>query len=117
MDLIGHLLGDAAETRNVQSVSWNLKLLQTAFRARTLCNGHDAEVASPLRPRTEYLHDGLQVERYFGNQDDVRAAGNAGGQRYPACVASHKFQHHHAVMALGGCVQLVDGFGRRAHGG
>jgi len=47
----------------------------------------------------------------LGDEDDVRASGNARVQRDPACIAAHDFDHHHAVMRFGGGVNLVDRVG------
>ena len=51
---------------------------------------------------------------HLRDEDDVRAAGDAGVERDPAGVAAHHLQDHDAVVALGGGVQAVDGV--RGHG-
>ena len=53
----------------------------------------------------------LDGERNFRNQNDVRAAGDAGFERDPAAVASHDLDHHHAMMRGGGGVNFVERIG------
>jgi hypothetical protein len=81
--------------------------------------GHDHNgkaLAVTLAP-FHVIADVLHGKGDFGDADDVRASGNAGVQRDPACVAAHHFDHHHAVMRLGGGVNLVDRVGCRGDGG
>ena len=47
----------------------------------------------------------------FRNQNHIRAAGDPGAQRQPAGAVAHDLGHDDAVMAVGGAVQPVDGFG------
>ena len=45
----------------------------------------------------EIAHD-LDGERNSRDQDDVRTARDASGQRDPAAIAPHDLYHHHAVV-------------------
>ena len=67
--------------------------------------------------RRDLLAHLLDVERDLGNQDHVRAAGEPAVQGDPARVASHQLHHEHAVVALGGGVQLVERLGGGADRG
>ena len=49
------------------------------------------------------------VERNFGQQNPVRAAGNAGMQRDPAGMAAHHLQHDDAAVGASGIAQAIDG--------
>ena len=53
----------------------------------------------------------------FRNENDIRPAGNARTQRQPARAMPHDFRHDDAVMAVGGAVQAVNGFGGNVHRG
>ena len=59
----------------------------------------------------------IQIERNLRNQNDVRAAGDAGVQRNPSGVAAHHFDHHDAMVRFGRGVQPIDGVGREVHRG
>ena len=59
-----------------------------------------------------YLQMFVDGEWDFRNENDVRAAGDAGVEGDPSAVASHDFDHHDAVMRFGRGVNLVDGVGR-----
>jgi hypothetical protein len=53
----------------------------------------------------------LHIVGNFGDDDHICPAGNARAQRQPAGIASHDFDQDDAVVAVGGAVQPVDGFG------
>ena len=78
----------------------------------TIENERPARVAAGDQPA--HLVD---VEGALGDEDHVRAAGQAGVQRDPARVAAHDLQQHHPVVALGRGVQAVDGLGGHLQGG
>ena len=61
--------------------------------------------------------DLFDVERVFGEQDDVGAAGEAGVRRDPARVTPHHLDDHHAVVTLRRGVQPVDRVGCDLHCG
>ena len=53
----------------------------------------------------------LDGHRMLGNEDDVRAAGDAAHDRDPARVAAHHLDDHDAVVRLGGRMEPVDRLG------
>src|SRR5207248_11641447 len=61
--------------------------------------------------------DGLKRKGNFRDEDDVCSARGAGVQRNPACVASHDFNEHDAMVALRSSVEAVDGLGGDEDGG
>ena len=78
---------------------------------------HDAEISSAgvaLANRFGHL---VNIERNFGDQNDVGAAGDAAISRDPAGIASHHFHHDHAIVRLGRRMHPVNGFGGHIHGG
>ena len=65
-------------------------------------------------PRCAALELGARLldgDRLLGDQDHVRAAGDAAHDGDPARVAPHHLDDHHAVVRLGGRVQAVDRLG------
>lgn len=86
-------------------------------RAGAFRHADDAEslaLAAPLDQQFVHLR---QVVWNFRDEDDVRSACDPGAERQPAGVASHHFDHHHAVMAHRGGVDLVQAFPGRLHRG
>ena len=57
------------------------------------------------------LDDLVHVVGDLGNQDDVRAARDAGIQRDPANLVAHNLDNEHAPVARGGSVDVVDALG------
>src|SRR5690606_1409210 len=51
-----------------------------------------------------------------GNQDHICAAGDARAERQPAGIVPHHLDNNDPVVAVGGAVQAVDGFGGRFDG-
>ena len=72
---------------------------------------HHAVVLAVVVVVLEQRADVVDVDVLFGNQDDVRAAGNAGGIGDPAGIAAHHFDDDDAIVRVGGGVDAVDGFG------
>ena len=56
------------------------------------------------------LDNFINVVGNFGNQNHVRAAGNARAQRQPARAMPHDFRDHDAMMTVRRAVQAVNGF-------
>ena len=86
-------------------------------RRGALGDDHDGEVralAVPVLDPRAHLGD---VERHLGHEHDVGAARHPGVDRDPTGVTAHHLDDHHAVVALGGGVQPVDGIGRDLHRG
>ena len=65
----------------------------------------------------DFLAHPIDVVGDLGNQDHVGGAGEPGGEGDEAGVPAHHLDHHHALVALGGRVQLVDSLGGSLHGG
>src|SRR5437879_2822573 len=63
------------------------------------------------------IADIFEFEGYFGDQDDVCAAGDSGTQGDPTRVAAHHFDEHDPVMRFGGGVEAVNSFGGDHQGG
>jgi len=62
-----------------------------------------------LAPLAHLAVDRLPLEGDFRDQDDVRAAGESGGERDPAGVAAHDLDYHDAMMRGGRGMQAVNG--------
>ena len=57
------------------------------------------------------LDDVVHVVGDLGNQDDIRAARDAGVQRDPANLVAHDLDNEHAAVTRGGGVNVVDALG------
>ena len=77
----------------------------------------DAVVLAVVVVVLEQGADVVDVDFFFRNEDDVRAAGNAGGIGDPAGIAAHDFNDDDAVVRVGGGVDAVDGLGGDHDGG
>src|SRR6266581_1481140 len=112
-DRVRHLVTDPAEALVLRIDERH----RPALGRRALRHDDDAEMAALLLTPADlvaYLRD---VERDLGDEDDVGRARDSRVQRDPPGVAAHHFDHHHALVALGGRVELVDYFGGRLDGG
>ena len=87
------------------------------LRHRALGDDDDRGVAATLVTALDAIAHLVDVERHLRDQDDGRAAGDAGVGGDPAAVAAHHLDHHHPVVALGGGVQPVDRVGGDLHRG
>src|SRR5215471_14709711 len=94
-----------------------LRRIDVAGELRAFGNDDDAEVASASVTQANAFGDFLDVERLFGNEDHVGAAGDAAVHGDPSGVAAHDFDHHDALMRFGGGVNAIDGFHRGVDGG
>ena len=74
----------------------------------TLGHGEDGEVRALLRTALHGLAHAVDIVGQLRQQDDVRAAGNAGIQGKPAGLVAHDLDAHHAAVAAGGGVDAVD---------
>ena len=61
------------------------------------------------------LNDIGEPPAHFGQEHDVGASGDAGGDGDMAGVAAHHLQHHDAVVAGAGRLQAVERFGGDGH--
>ena len=86
-------------------------------RLGALRDDDDRRVGAVVVAVPQVLAHRVDVEGPFGDQDEVGAAGEAGGQREPSGMASHHLDEHHPVVALGGGVEPVDRVGGGLHGG
>ena len=65
-------------------------------------------MASSATARGNFFTDFLDVVGDFRDEDDIGGSGEPRMQRDESSMTSHHFQHDHAVVTLGGSVQLVD---------
>src|SRR5699024_831656 len=81
--------------------------------------GHrdDGEVGAVLGAALDSGADAVDVVGQLGQQDDVRAARNAGIQGQPAGLVAHDLDAHDPAVAAGGGVDAVDDLGRDLDGG
>src|ERR1700722_665690 len=84
---------------------------QLGRKLHALGDNHNREVLALFLARGDELADVRDSERDFWNQNHVSAAGDAGFERDPSAVASHDFDHHHAMMRGGGGVNFVERVG------
>src|SRR5690606_16754582 len=88
-----------------------------ADRLRTFRHDYYAEIAPVGHAVFDLAFDRFDAVGYFGDEDDVAAARHTRAEGYPAGVASHRFNHHHAMMRHCGGVDSVDSLGGDLHGG
>src|ERR1700739_1673298 len=53
----------------------------------------------------------VDIDLLFGDEDNVRAGGNARCVSDPAGVPAHHFDNDDAIVRVGGRVDAIDGFG------
>ena len=99
-------LGRAVEGRDLAA------LRRRAFRGDDQRRGRAAR-----HPLLDMRGQPLVGKGNLGNQDDIRAAGQAAVQRDPARVAAHDLQHHDALVAGRRGVQAVERIGHALHRG
>ena len=116
-------LASSASSSRLAACRWTLLrgLLFLLFRGpkgvgvfpahRPFGHRHDAEIAALLAPAPDGFRDLAHLIGNLRQQNDIRSAGDARAQREPARAVSHDFGHHDAVVAVGGAVEPVDGFG------
>ena len=80
------------------------------YRQRTFRHHDNRGILAGESPLDEPAHF-LDRKRPFGNQDHIRPTGHAGVQGDPAGVTPHNFDYEHPVVALGRCVEAIDGLG------
>src|SRR5207244_3408347 len=78
-----------------------------AFYPRTLRDDDDAE-APGFHPLLYMAYDTVERHGLFGDEDQIRAAGDPTGHGEPASVAAHCFDDHNAAMRLGGRVKPIE---------
>lgn len=97
------LLGDVVDNRRARTLGELLLVLllgqrRVLLRDGTLGDGHDGKAAAGLHAMLDGLDDVVHVVGDLGNQDDVRAARDAGIQRDPANLVAHDLDNEHAPM-------------------
>src|SRR5438045_9313793 len=78
-------------------------------------NYNNAEVPTARMSHANLGRNFIHVEGLFGNQNHVGAPSDAAVNGNPTGVASHHFDHHHAIVGLGGSVDAIDSFGHDVH--
>lgn len=76
-----------------------------------LGDGYDGKAAAGLHAMLDGLDDVIHVVGDLGNQDDVRAARDAGIQRNPTDLVAHDLDDKHAAVTRGSGVDVVDALG------
>ena len=110
----GDMVPDAAEPNGIWAcgIESSNRLL-SACSSCTLRHDHDRESRSTLHAAADELFDRILMEGDLGDQDHVRSAGDARGERDPSRIAPHHLADHHAVMTVRCRMQPIDRFGRR----
>ncbi len=112
LDELGERFADAGEARVAEGVDLRGADDLADFGQMAAFRDHDdAVVLAVIVVVLEQRADVVDVDFLFGNEDDVRAAGDARGVGDPAGVAAHHFNHDDAVVRVGGGVDAVDGLG------
>ena len=110
-------LADAADTPLLARQRLAQHRLDAPLGVRALGDHDDVEVPPAPLPLHDRLANLVEVVRDLGDQDHVHRAREPGVQRDEPRVAPHHLHHDHAIVRLGGRVQLVDRLHRRRHGG
>ena len=81
--------------------------------------GHrdDGEVGALLSAALYGVADAVDVVGHFGQQDDVRAARDAGVEGQPASLVAHDLDAHHAAVAACSGMDAIDNVGGDVHSG
>ncbi len=98
LDFRSHDVADAAER--------HLAILGAAFacdhrtvgQVRSFGDDHEREVLALLFPFNDLLADSFEIPWNFREQDHIAAAAIPACSAIPAGMASHDFEHHHAVV-------------------
>ena len=83
----------------------------------TLSHRDDGEVGALLGAALYGVADAVDVVGHFGQQDDIRAARDAGVEGQPAGLVAHDLDAHHAAVAACSGVDAVDNVGGDVHSG
>ena len=118
LQLLGDAVGDAGKA-GLLAERGALLLLHGGFlyAHRALSHGDDGEGLAVFGAAAHSVSHNVDVIRNFRQEDDVRAAGDAGIQRQPARLVAHELDDHAAAMARGGRMDAVDHLGRDVHSG
>src|SRR5580700_5870710 len=80
-----------------------------------LRNDNNAVMLAVVVVVLEQSADVVDVDVLLGDENHVRATGDAAGIRDPAGIAAHHFNHDHAIVRVGGGMDAVDGLRRDGH--
>ena len=118
LDEIGERFANAGEARVAEGVDLRGADDLADFRQMAaLRDHHHAVVLAVIVVVFEQRADVVDVDFFFGNEDDMGAAGDARGIGDPARVAAHHFNDDDAVVRVGRGVDAVDGLGGDHDGG
>ena len=119
--LLGDLLGDLVGDGGVLVIA--LLFLEVLLGKGgvllgdgALGHGEDGEALALLGAVLDGFDDPVDVVGDLGDEDDVRAAGDARVQRQPADLVAHDLDDEDTVVRGGGGVDVVDSFGGDVHG-
>src|SRR5438477_369287 len=93
----------------LSAVVWRRSMASDIGKLRAFRHNDKAVMATANFALSNGFADGLKRKGNFRDEDDVCSARDAGVQRNPACVASHDFNEHDAMVALRSSVEAVDG--------
>ena len=110
------LLGDVVDDRRTRALGELFLVLLLGQRRvllgdSALGDGYDGKAAAGLHAMLDGLDDVVHVVGDLGNQDDVRAARDAGIQRNPTDLVAHDLDDKHAAVTRGSGVDVVDALG------
>src|SRR5205823_5590717 len=89
LDLAAEQLPDAAVCERHVSELVDLAGVFEPWELAALADHDDREVLAPRVPTADAVGDFLEVDRLLGDEDHVRAAGDAARDRDPAGVPAH----------------------------
>src|SRR5262245_20225510 len=99
---------DFADTPQSKLATFHVPFhLFAVLRSRAFSSDNHSSKVTGRFARIDHARDFLVIERDFGNQNDIRATGNAALQRYPPSVPSHHFDYNDPSMASRRSVQPV----------
>src|SRR5205823_3702695 len=108
LDLFGDELPDAALAQDHVAERVDGDILCVRGRDVDSLGGDDQAPLTTSLPLADQVAAHLvQVERYLGQQDPIRARADAAVERHPARVPAHHLQHQDAAMALGSIPQPI----------
>ena len=119
LDLLGEDLADAGEADVAKGVELGADggLPGLFWQLCTFGDDDEGEALAALPACAQETDDVVDVDREFGDEGNVSAAGDADGDGDPAGVTAHDFHDLHARVCFGSGMEAVDGFGGDGDGG
>ena len=109
LDQVGQRLADAGRRAWPNESTWAEPMTWPNFGQMAALGHHDdAVVLAVIVVVLQQRADVVDVDLLLGNQNHVRAAGDARGIGDPAGIAAHHFNDNDAVVRVGGGVDAVD---------